>query len=156
MRKLNEIESRLLSEVYDLPTDIAPYSAIAKKLGYTEGELIASLRNLIGRGIVRRFGAILKHTKAGLKANALFVAKVEDSTLDRVVRPFVDSRNVTHCYLRTSSDIWPYNFYAMIHASTKSELKASARHLAKEAKISDYKLLFSVKEFKKTGWRWKK
>lgn len=156
MKNLSEFEKRLLEAVYDLPDDISPYALLAKRLGCKEEDVIEGLKKLIERGIIRRFGAVLKHTEAGLKANALFVAKVRDDELPRVAEPFVKSKNVTHCYQRSTNDEWQYNFYAMIHAGTRVELEKIASSLAKDARISDFKLLFSVKEFKKTGWRWRK
>lgn len=155
MKSLSELESRLLAAVYDLPEDIDPYSVVAERLGCTKEDVIEGLKKLVERGVIRRFGAILRHTKAGLKSNALFIAKVKNDELTSVAKPFVKSKNVTHCYQRSTNEAWRYNFYAMIHAGTKQELESVAGSLAKDARISDYKLLFSAKEFKKTGWRWR-
>lgn len=155
MKNLSEFENRLLATVYDLPEDIDPYSVVAKRLGCAKEDVIEGLKKLVERGVIRRFGAILRHTKAGLKSNALFVAKVKNDELTSAAKPFVESKNVTHCYQRKTSEAWQYNFYAMIHAGTKAELESVASALAKDARIFDYKLLFSVKEFKKTGWRWR-
>lgn len=154
IKDLSKFEEKLLSAAYDMPDDISPYAIIAKSLGCSEDDVIEGLKALIERGIIRRFGAILKHSEAGLRANALLVAKVEEKDLLRVAELFIKSKNVTHCYQRRTSNLWQYNFYAMIHARTKEELENIANSLVKEAQISDFKLLFSLKEYKKTGWKW--
>ena len=41
----------------------------------------------------------------------------------------------------------------MIHAYTRSECEEIARQISRATGITDYKLLFSDKEFKKTGVR---
>jgi DNA-binding Lrp family transcriptional regulator len=61
---------------------------------------------------------------------------------------------VTHCYTRVPHPDWNYNFYIMLHAPTREECRHIADKLAKEAGISDYIMLFSVREWKKTSMRY--
>jgi DNA-binding Lrp family transcriptional regulator len=60
---------------------------------------------------------------------------------------------VSHCYERVRYPEWDYNLYAMIHARTREECERTAHDISRATGISDYMILFSEKEFKKTGVR---
>jgi len=155
MQALTEFDGALLDALFDLPETIDPYETVAQSLGCAVDDVIDGARSLLERKVIRRFGAVVRHTKAGLKANAMLVASVDEGVAERAASPFVESEHVSHCYLRKASREWPYNFYAMIHARTTDELDELAESLAAAAGIAEYRLLYSVKEYKKTGWRWK-
>ncbi|MBI4233137.1 MAG: Lrp/AsnC family transcriptional regulator, partial [Chloroflexi bacterium] len=57
---------------------------------------------------------------------------------------------VTHCYQRPTFSDWPYSHFAMIHATTRQGCEEVARELSTRVDISDYLLLFSTREYKKT------
>ena len=150
---ISEFERALLEAIYDLPMVPNPYEAIARQLGCEVDDVMAATKRLIERGVIRRLGAVVRHTKAGLKANAMLVARVDEEAAERAATPFVESEHVSHCYLRRTAPAWSYNFYAMIHAHSRDELERIADALARSANIESYRLLYSVKEYKKTGWR---
>ena len=55
------------------------------------------------------------------------------------------------CYERPRLPDWPYNVFGMIHGQTEEQCRAVAARMAEATGISDYDLLFSVREFKKSS-----
>ncbi len=58
---------------------------------------------------------------------------------------------VSHCYARKAQPSWPYNLYAMVHATADEECGKIAADLSLALGIHDYRLLFTVREFKKVS-----
>jgi DNA-binding Lrp family transcriptional regulator len=58
-------------------------------------------------------------------------------------------KEVSHCYKRPTYEDWPYNLFSMVHARSKESCIKIAEEIAKDIKIDDYKILFSLREFKK-------
>jgi DNA-binding Lrp family transcriptional regulator len=63
-------------------------------------------------------------------------------------------REVTHCYQRQSCKDWKYNLYTMIHGDSEEQCHRIAEKMSAETGMTDYVLLFSEKEFKKTSMRY--
>ncbi len=150
MIPLTEKERAILKEVQgDLPLTDRPYATMADRLGLTEQEVIDTIRALMDRGIIRRMGAILRHRKAGVRANAMGVWSVPEAEVRRIGQEMAKDPDVTHCYQRDPVAHWPYNLYTMIHGETEEDCEIIARRLAEKTGIRTYRLLFSTREFKK-------
>ena len=67
---------RILQE--ELPLTSEPYAEIAEKLGLEEKEVIESIRRWCEEGIIRRFGASVRHRRMGYKTNCMVVWRVDD------------------------------------------------------------------------------
>lgn len=143
-----KIINRLCGE---LPNTLTPYKDIADSLGIGEGLLLRHIRSYKNSGALRRIAAILKHTDIGYKANCMAVWAVPEKDASRVGRIFASHTAVTHCYQRKTYPFWKYNLYTMLHAKDKAACMKIVKELSLKAKVKDYKLLFSMKEFKKTG-----
>ena len=48
---------------------------------------------------------------------------------------------------------WPYNLYTMVHSKSRDDCLKIADQLSKRSGISEYKVLFSDFEYKKTSAR---
>lgn len=150
MIQLSEKEKAVLKEVQgDLPLGPRPYAVIGEETGLSEGEVLDIVKSLMERGIIRRMGAILRHRKAGVKANAMGVWNVPEEEISRVGRLMAEDPGVTHCYHRDPVEHWPYNLYTMIHGETEEDCKQIAERLSDKTGIKGYRLLFSTREFKK-------
>jgi hypothetical protein len=57
---------------------------------------------------------------------------------------------VSHCYQRRTAAGWPYSLYTMIHSRNKKECLACIQRMARAAKLSEYQVLFTLKEYKKS------
>jgi len=142
---------KLTQDGIDLVPD--PFREIALELAIPETEVIDRIRALVEHGVVRRFGASIGHRVLGIVANAMCVWNVPDDRVEEVGAVMAGFGEVSHCYERVRYPEWDYNLYAMIHAHTREECEHTAHDISRATGISDYMLLFSEKEFKKTGVR---
>lgn len=152
---LTDVEKKVIASIQDdIPVTSRPYRDLAEKIGITEETFLKCLDDLVRRGIIRRFGATIRHQKSGFQANAMTAWLVEESRIDDVGRIMAESNNVSHCYRRNPTDEWPYNLYTMIHAADEASCRAIAKELSEKAGITKYLLLFSRRELKKTSMRY--
>lgn len=129
----------------------APYAELAKRTGISEEELLSRIRQMKERGLLRRFGATLRHQKVGYVANAMSAWVVPEERLEEVGRILASYPQVTHCYERPPREGLPYNLYAMIHGRTLEDCERLAQNVADRTGIQQYVLLFSRRENKKTS-----
>lgn len=155
-RAFTAAERAALAIVQDnLPDTETPYADIAARVGLGEDEVIELLRELKAQGAIRRFGATLRHQKAGYGSNAMVAWLVEDvAEIDRVGLMFSERDDVSHCYWRRSCMDWPYTLYTMVHAKTKEDCLAAVAEMAAASGLDEYDILESRKELKKTSMRY--
>ena len=149
---LSELEKKVVAAVQDdIPVSRRPYQALAHRVGTDEQTLLSVLAGLRERGLIRRFGATLRHQKSGFNANAMVAWRVEETRVDAVGAQMAENPAVSHCYRRISHEKWPYNLYTMIHAADPETCRNLARELSEKTGVADYALLFSSRELKKTS-----
>ena len=149
---LTDLEKKIIASIQeDIAVTARPYLNIAKKLGIAEETLLENLQSLCSRGIIRRFGATLRHQKTGFTANAMAAWQVDEDRIDEVGEKMASFRQVSHCYRRNPTGGWPYNLYTMIHANDKAACRQTARNMSQAASVDNYTLLFSLRELKKTS-----
>lgn len=152
---LTELEKKVISQIQEnMPVTRQPYLEMAKKLRIPEEKLLQILQALCDRGIIRRFGATLRHQKSGFAANAMVAWQVDEDRIDAVGETMASFRQVSHCYRRNPTDSWPYNLYTMIHARDEESCRETARKMAIDTGIETYSLLFSRRELKKTSMKY--
>ena len=100
----------------DLPLIDRPFTAIADTSGLTTVQLIDLLKKLSANGILRKFGAILRHQKAGYRKNALVVWSVPPDAIEEAGQAFASLTFISHCYERSPSFQNKYNLFTMLHA----------------------------------------
>lgn len=136
----------------DLPDSATPFADVAAQTGLTENEVLALVRRLKDDGVIRRFGATLRHQKAGYGHNAMVAWYVEDGRdLDEIGAIFTARPEISHCYVRRSCMDWPYNFYTMIHGKSPGDCLRVVQELVEATGVPQYDILESVKELKKTS-----
>lgn len=151
-RGLSELEKKIIASLQeDIAVTQRPYLKIAQNLGISETELLENLKSLCKRGIIRRFGATLRHQRAGFKANAMVAWKVEEDRIEEVGQKMASFRQVSHCYRRNPTGAWPYNLYTMIHANDRASCHETAHKMSRATSVDEYSLLFSCEELKKTS-----
>jgi DNA-binding Lrp family transcriptional regulator len=149
---LTELDKRIIASIQgDIPITERPYLEIAGNLGISEELLLKCLKNLYDKGVIRRFGATLRHQKSGYEASAMVAWQVDENDIDTVGEKIAACRAVSHCYRRHHKDDWPYNLYTMIHAKDEASCLEIASNISEGISIDNYTLLFSREELKKTS-----
>lgn len=138
----------------DIPLISAPFQDIGKKVGLSQEQVLATIQAWKSEGVIRRFGAALKHHKAGVMANVMVVWKVPKDRTKEVGATMASFPGVSHCYERPVLPEWPYNLFTMIHGRTADECRAITKEISKATGIQDYQLLFSTKEYKKSSMKY--
>jgi DNA-binding Lrp family transcriptional regulator len=152
---ITDIEKRVIAHIQgDISITERPYIEIAEKVGIDEKELLNILKRLVDRGVIRRFGATLRHQKSGFTANAMAAWQVDEERIDEVGEIMAGFRHVSHCYRRKPAEGWPYNLYTMIHALNKESCRKIAHQISEKTSVKQYTLLFSIKELKKTSMKY--
>lgn len=130
-----------------------PYAELAAKLGLMEDEVLEAVRRFQGQGRIRRFGAVLRHQKSGFKANAMVAWLVKPEEIAAKGERLAELTYVSHCYQRRVAPGWPFNLYTMIHADSQDRLSGYLDEMSKICRAEDWRMLESLKEFKKTSLR---
>lgn len=134
----------------NLPDSATPYADIARVVGVDEKTVIALLLRLREEGVIRRFGASIKHQKTSWKFNAMVAWKVNAALADQCGGQAAGHPNISHCYYRPSpTERWPYTLFTMVHGRTPDECRAVIEQLVRETPLREYAVLESLKEFKK-------
>ncbi|OWV24291.1 AsnC family transcriptional regulator [Fibrobacter sp. UWB2] len=132
----------------DIPHSLTPF----KDWGVSCDEL----REDIAAKRMRRFGAILRHQDAGFPCNAMVCFMLDEGTLansESAGSLLAKKHYVSHCYERPSFENFPYNLYAMMHAQTPEELNGYIKESVALLDNLEYVVLHSLKELKKTSFR---
>ena len=136
----------------NLPDSATPFKDIADEVGTDEETVIALVQRLKDAGIIRRFGATLRHQKAGYGSNAM-VAWIlpEDQDAEKIGEQLAARPEISHCYIRNTYPEWPYAFYTMIHGKKPGDCQKVVDELIEQTGLKEYSILHSLKELKKTS-----
>ncbi len=152
---LTELEKKIIAAIQgDIPAIKRPFWEISKRLNISEEMLLEALKKLSQKGVIRRFGATLRHQKSGFEANVMIAWQVDEKRIDEVGKKMASFNEVSHCYRRNPTGGWPYNLYTMVHANDEDACKAIACQMASTVCVDKYTLLFSRKELKKTSMKY--
>lgn len=155
-KEIGKTDVKIMAELQrTLPMTKHPFGDIAEKLGLPEEEVIEKTKLYGERGYYRRFGATLRHQKAGFKANGMGVWSVPNEDDRKKLGEILSSYpEVSHAYERPSFDDWPFHLFTMIHGESEEEVRKIAKKMSEETGIKDYDVLFSTREFKKTSMQY--
>ena len=145
----------------DIPHSLTPF----KDWGVSCEEL----REDLALKRMRRFGAILRHQDAGFADNAMVCFRLDERRETKDERSVILSEQseskdpagailaqkpyISHCYDRPAFEGFPYTLYAMMHAQSADELDRNIKEAAESIGNPDYVVLHSVRELKKTSYR---
>ena len=150
----DETDIKLIKCIQDgIPLTERPYRDIGNALWLSEDEVVSRLGRLIKEKKIRRFAASVAHRKIGINSNAMTVWRVPSERVDEVGPIMAGFPEVTHCYERPTFPDWPYNVFTMIHGYTDEECERVIEAIKEKTGLEDYVILYSEKEFKKTGTR---
>ena len=152
---LTDSERHVVRELQeDISIEPAPFEGMAGRLGMSQTDLFAVANDMIDRGVMRRFSAVLHHRRAGFRSNAMVVWKVPKERSEEVGAIMAESKWVSHCYERPTYPEWPYSHFTMVHATTREGCEKIADELRTATGLDDFKMLYSTREYKKTRVRY--
>ncbi|MAF86119.1 MAG: transcriptional regulator [Dehalococcoidales bacterium] len=148
---LSTIDREVINELQqDLSLISRPFTEMSARLRIDEEKFLTQCQSLLSRGIIRRFGASVNHRRVGFAANAMTCWAVPAEKAEVIAEKLVPLKQVSHCYERKTNPEWHYNLFAMIHGHTREQCQGIADKVSIETGFTDYVLLFSTREFKKT------
>ncbi len=148
---LSSVDRKVINELQqDLPLISRPFAEMSVRLGMDEERFLTQCQSLQSRGVMRRFGASVNHREVGFSANAMTCWAVPVEMVEVMAERLVPLRQVSHCYERKTNPEWHYNLFAMIHGRVRKQCQGIADKVSADTGLTDYVLLFSIKEFKKT------
>ncbi len=152
---IDDLDKRIIARLQgDLALTPEPFAPLAGELGLAQSEVVARIARLAESGVMRRFGATLRHQQSGFPANVMVAWRVEEGRIEEVGAKLSAERRVSHCYWRKPQPSFPYNLYSMVHGKTEQECREIVGRLARETGVGDYEMLFSLEELKKTSMRY--
>jgi DNA-binding Lrp family transcriptional regulator len=137
-----------------LPVCPRPYATLGQGIGMSEAEVIGRLSRMRDSGVLRRFGAIVRHHEAGYGANAMVVLAPPEEEIPALGRRLAGEPAVTLCYRRAPAPpVWPYVLYCMIHGQSRDIVSRQIAGILIRHGLTDtpHKILFSRHRFKQTG-----
>ncbi len=155
---LSAVQRRLVARLADgLPLVEAPYAALGAAVGLSESAVIETLRAWLAIGVIRRFGAVLRHRALGYAANAMVVWDVPHDVVRACGLRAAQLAEVTLCYRRARRmPSWPFNLYCMLHGTERAVVEAGIERVAQAAALTGYprQVLFSRRCFTQRGARY--
>lgn len=149
MTKTKE-ESVLAAVQRDIPLVKRPFKKIASAAGLEEKEVLDIIRRLMERGVIRKFGGVIRHRQAGFKRNAMIVWAVPAEKTAQAGGALSAFKEVTHCYERVPPFEGRYNLFTMVHFPA-GDPADFVQQLSQAAGVTDYRILESREEFKKSS-----
>jgi len=134
----------------DMPLTDRPFAAIADVCGLTTEQLISLLKKLSDNGILRKFGAILRHQRAGFQKNALVMWSVPPDAVENAGQMLASLSYISHCYERKPAFQNKYNLFTMLHTQD-DDISPLITTMSRLIHSKDFLILESLQEYKKTS-----
>lgn len=132
------------------PLVAEPYAELAKRAGVEESVLLERLHEMKTKGTLRKMGAVVQHRIAGFHGNALCCWSVPEVQTEAVAKLLMEKPYISHVYERFSQPGWPYNLYTVFHSADRQGCIRLIDAVAKDIDISEYRILFSIKNWKRS------
>ena len=132
-----------------LPINSRPFLALSKTLNISEKKLLKKLSNYKESGVIRKIGGIVSQRKLGYKYNALVLWNVHRDKIDDFAEKLANTKNISHCYRRTTYKNWEYSVYSMFHCFDENHFKELLKFLSDDESVYEYIVLRTEKELKK-------
>ena len=134
----------------DIPVQKFPFKKIGNMCEMSEKDVLKITKHLMDKGLIRKFGAILRHQKAGYQENALVIWSVADDHIEHAGQVFASFTYISHCYERQPAFLNKYNLFTMLHSDGRS-FSSLIKDMVRASGVKDYLILKSHKEYKKTS-----
>jgi DNA-binding Lrp family transcriptional regulator len=78
----------------------------------------------------------------------------DEAEVERAGAIMASFEEVSHCYQRPRRPTWPHDLYTMIHGRSREECETVAERIQAATGLPPARLLYSVREFKKSSMRY--
>jgi DNA-binding Lrp family transcriptional regulator len=145
-------EERIIGSLIqrDLALAMRPYREIADQTGIAEMDVLNIIKQMMERGLIRKFGAIVRHREAGFTRNAMIAWAVPEHRCEQVGQVLSSFPEITHCYKRSPAFEGKFNLFSMIHLC-QPDIEEKIEAISATTGIQDYRVLMSEEEFKKSS-----
>ncbi len=141
---MDAIDKQLLNILQkEFPLEEQPFLVVGERLGIREDEVLARVRKMKEKGVIRRIGAVFDGKKLG-RASTLCAARVPEDQIRSFVRIVNAEKGVTHNYRRGHE----YNVWFTATAASTEKLEALLLKVKKKTGIMDILDLRAVRTFK--------
>ncbi len=149
---IDSIDRNLLIELEKgIPLEEHPYAIIGSRLGISEDEVIHRISELKQKHIIRRMRARINQRSIGITANALVVWKIPKEEYDSAGITLSAFPQISHAYRRTPiPGRWEFTHYTVHHGWSREQVLQEVIMIAEKTGYSEYMVLFSTEEFKRT------
>jgi siroheme decarboxylase len=139
----------------DLPLLVEPFAALGAPFGLDTVDLLGATERFRRTGLMRRYGATLRHRAAGFAANAMACWEVPAERIREAGEAAAAYPAVSHCYERPAyPPDWPFGLFTMLHARTDAALDACIADLHRSIRPVGLAILHTLKEYKKARLRY--
>jgi len=159
MAVMTDEERKIAREVQgDIPLEKRPFESIAQRIGMKEDDVVSILKRLQEKGVMRRFGAVLRHVQAGFSENAMVVWAVPEERCEEIGFHLASYTEISHCYERTPPFEGVYTLFTMVHlagdsgeAGEPDRMDTFVRSISQAIGIEEYRILRTLRELKKSS-----
>lgn len=149
-RELSDDEKAAVAALQtDLPNEPEPFEPLARQVGLSVERLLGIAAGMKDARLLRRYGALLHHRRAGATANVMVAWRIDPAAADALGPAAAASDAVSHCYLRPSAPDWPYNLYTMIHGRNEEDCAMAIDQLIATTGLGEHVRLPTRREYKK-------
>ncbi len=143
----------------DVDRSLEPFGSLGAQVGLSGDETIGKIEEWLACGVIRRFGAAVRHRRIGVSSNAMTVWDIPEDQVNAAGELMSTFSVVSHCYERRRCEEWPYNMYTMLHAKDDEVCRKGVQAIHEALTdagidVPDPHLLFSSREFKKRSMRY--
>jgi len=141
---LQDLDRAILNEIQShFPLVARPYAEMGKRVGASEEEVLARVKNMYDAGIIRRIGANFTSRKLGY-TSTLCAARVPPDKLERLIAVVNQYPGVTHNYLRKHR----YNVWFTLIAESTERLEEILEEIRKASGVEEILSLPAQEVFK--------
>ena len=145
------INAELLRKLENsFPVSEKPFLPVAREFEMSEAEIVELVEEMIQKGVVRGFNAVLSGERAGFKENGMVVVKTEEP-VKLAFRLLKDIPEITHLVERKVPENWNYPLYFMIHATSREPIEQIRKRVEGMEGVEETDVLYSVRNLLKVG-----
>lgn len=141
---MDAIDKKILNIIQTrFPLEPEPYKVVGEQIGLSEDEVLARVKILKKKGIIRRIGAVFDLGKLGF-ASTLCAAKVPEEKIKEFVETVNSYSGVTHNYRRNHE----YNIWFTFIAPTMDDIEKALKEISDKTGITDILNMPAKRKFK--------